>query len=394
MKILKNIICIVFIILSCVISSYAQDNYSYTLSNTIEFVINTDNIIQNSNYNYYINEIIPTIEKNKDNIENILLIGSASPEGNYYANIKLANKRADKIYSYISNLIPRNKIIVNNNYSLFLSKTGYDESDWQKLRATYIEIHIKENEDKVKEVFQKDTIYIRDTLIREVVNNYYYYESEKIFTDFHTNPVFSVYNDLTSDLLLRANIGAEFYFSKMSFFIEGSFSKWPILGKEYNIDLWHTGFRKYFNDDYNRFFAEVYLNAGYFDTEILGDIGKIGIFFGGGIGVGWVFELCNHWKIYPIIRFGICERVYYADYYYTEQGNINITFGNYSNGQLNNIPGNQEGNNENNIVITTSKTITKEFIQNSNKMYYFGPTYFGIVLKKDFCINKKRKQTR
>ena len=381
----------------CGLNAYAQTtDYSYNISTTIEFSINTDNIIQNSNYQYYVNEVIPYIFENKDNIDRILLIGSASPEGNYNANIKLANKRADKIYSYISNIVPSYKIIKNNDYNLFLEKTGLDESDYRKLRATYIEVYINRNIDN-SESSQKDTVYVRDTVtvLKETLNNYYYYETEKIINDNHNRSVFAVYNDLTSDLLFRVNLGTEVYFNKMSFFIEGSFSNWPILGKTYNIDVWHTGFRKYFNYDYDRLFIEAYANAGYFDTEILSEVGKIGILYGGGLGIGWVFNFCSHWKLYPIIRFGIFERVYYADYYYTEQGNINISFGNYSNGQINNNPGDQGGQSNNNVVITTSKTITKEFLQNSNKAYYFGPTYFGIVLKKDFCINKKNgKQTR
>lgn len=390
----RKILCILCIISACVYSSYAQVSNLYTISTTIEFTINTDNIIQNTNYHNYINKIVPIIKENKDNIDYILLIGSASPEGNYNANIKLANKRADKIYSYISDIISSSKIIKNNNYDLFLMKTGFDESDYTKLRATYIEIHFLKNINNINQPKKIiDTVYIekRDTVYytTQIENNYYYYKEKEL-----GKPVFAVYNDLTSDLLFRVNIGTEVYFNKMSFFIEGSFSNWPILGKAYNIDVWHTGFRKYFNYDYDKLFVEVYANAGYFDTEILSEVGKIGILYGGGLGIGWVFNLCPHWKLYPIIRLGIFEKVYYADYYYTEQGNINISFGNYSNGQINNNPGDQGGQSNNNVVITTSKTITKEFLQNSNKAYYFGPTYVGIVLKKDFCINKKKKQTR
>lgn len=84
------------------------------------------------------------------------------------------------------------------------------------------------------------------------------------------------------------------------------------------------------------------------------------------------------------------ERIYYADYYYTENGNINISFGNYSNGNIKNTVEGEQQNKQ--TVITTSKTITKEFFENSNKAYYIGPTYVGIVLKRDFCIiNNKNK---
>ena len=236
-------------ILSCVISSYAQENYSHNLSTIIEFVINTDNIIQNQNYNYYINEIIPSIERNKENIESILLIGSASPEGNYYSNLTLANKRADKIYSYISKIIPKEKIIKNNDYNLFLQKTNLDESYYPRLRATYLEVcFIKDNKETQKDtvcIEKKDTVYIekKDTVYNNtnITNNYYFQQKEKV-----GKPILGIYNNLLSDLILRPNIGFELYFSKMSFFIEGSFSNWPLFGKTYNIYHWNTGFRKYF----------------------------------------------------------------------------------------------------------------------------------------------------
>lgn len=184
------------------------------VSTTIQFKVNTTTIIENENYEYFKNSVIPEII-NKD-VEKVLIIGAASPEGNYEKNLKLAEKRAEKIYSHISSIVPRNKIIVNNDYSLFLNKTGLDETDYTKLRASYIEIFLKP-----REKIQKDTVYVRDTVYQNNIYNYYYTEIQK---DIHNKPVFSVYNDLLYDLLFRLNIGTEVYFKKMSFFIEGSFS--------------------------------------------------------------------------------------------------------------------------------------------------------------------------
>lgn len=366
---------------------------------TIEFKVNTDEFIRNENYYTYIKNIVPTIQSKKMLISQILLIGSASPEGNVANNIRLANKRADKIFSYISNIVPKEKIIVSNNYGWFLMKTGLDESDYTKLRATYVEIHYFKQEDEeppkpeVKPDIppQRDTIYCRDTVHYQTVNNIFntYNNSTVTNNGLHAEPVFAVYNDLLSDLLLRANVGAEVYFSKMSFFVEGSFSKWKITGREYDTDMWHAGFRKYFNDNYDKFFVEAFANAGYFDTELFTDVGKIGIFYGGGIGIGWVFNLCPHWKLSPIVRFGLFERTYYADYYYTEQGQINVLFGNYQNGKVNNGANNGQSTTDTPTVINVSKTINKEFFENSYKAYYIGPTYVGISIKRDFCRNKK-----
>jgi hypothetical protein len=388
MGVLRKILCILCIISACVCSSYAQVSNLYTISTTIEFTINTDNIIQNTNYHNYINKIVPIIEENKDNIDYILLIGSASPEGNYNANIKLANKRADKIYSYISNIVASSKIIKNNNYDLFLMKTGFDESDYTKLRATYIEIHFLKQIKDINYPIKKDTVYIekKDTVYYNttIENNYYIYQNKEQ----NYKPIFGIYNDIPSDLLLRANIGFELYFNQMSFFIEGSFSNWDLFGKIYNIDIWNTGFRKYFNYDYDKWFTGIYCNAGYFDTELFGDIGKVGFLYGGGLELGYTFSLKHNWKISPIIRIGLFERVYYADYYYSESGNINIIFGNYSNGKINGNNEQSQTQVENNKIMV-NKVITKEFIENSNKAYYIGPTFIGLVLKKDFLLKTK-----
>lgn len=87
-----------------------------------------------------------------------------------------------------------------------------------------------------------------------------------------------------------------------------------------------------------------------------------------------------------MIRIGLFQRIYYADYYYTESGNVNVSFGNYINGNINNNI--ETGNVPNQNVIITNKTLTKEFFENSNKAFYIGPTYIGLVLKRDFCIKK------
>jgi len=371
----------------------AQDKDTEVVSFTIEFVVNTDQIIKNDHYYAYITSVVPKIREKKDLIDRILLIGSASPEGNAENNVRLADKRAGKIYSYISNIVPKDKIVKNNDYALFLKKTGLDESDYRKLRATYVEVHfIKPSKEKPKEPDAKPAPPRTDTVYRQAVNNIYNTYNTyntNIVEGVHNKPVFAVYNDLVSDILLRANIGAEVYFNQMSFFVEGSFSKWKITGREYDTDSWHVGLRKYFNDRYDKIFIEAFANAGYFDTELFTDVGKIGIFYGGGLGVGWAFNLCPHWKIVPIVRIGLFERTYYADYYYTEQGQINVIFGNYQNGKVNNNPNGRQTETDTPTVVTVSKTINKEFFDNSHKAFYIGPTYIGVSLKRDFCRNKK-----
>ena len=383
MKLLKVLIVIALMMFGYV-DAHSQDGNDMSL--TVEFVINSSEFVKNKNYDKFIEEFVPYINLHADEIDNILLVGSASPEGNRNNNVRLANLRAEKIYSYVNEYIPKRKIIVNNDYNLFLEKTGLDESDYKKLRATYIEVHLKSQK---KDEPKLDTVYIEkvDTVYKEkeTVNNYY----KETVTGLHSKPIISIYNNLLEDLLIRPNIGIEVYFHKMSFFVEGSFSHRELFGKTYNIDLWNTGFRKYFNDDYDKVFVELYGNAGYFDTDLFTKIGKIGIIYGGGLGVGYVFNLCPHWKISPVVRIGLFERIYFVDYYRSEHGSINISFGNYSNGNINNEIGDQSGETTSRVV-ETDKIITKEFFENCNKAFYIGPTYVGVVLKRDFCIGKKK----
>lgn len=382
MSTFRKILCILCIILACTYSSYAQVNNLYTISTTIEFSINTDNIIQNTNYYNYVNKIIPIIKENKDNIDYILLIGSASPEGNYNANIKLANKRADKIYSYISTIVTRDKIIVTNDYHLFLQKTGYDESDYRKLRATYVGVSFKYPKQKEK----VDTLYVEKVV-------------EKIDTLFinkkkNTQLIFSIYNNILGDLLMRPNVGFEFYFNQFSFFLEGSFSNWKIYDKLYDIDFWHTGFRKYFNDNYNKMFVELYGRTGHFDTELFCEYGNgvFGMFYGGGIGIGYKFNIGKHWKISPILRLGF-DNFKFLDYYSKDTGQIDVSFTTYVDGRSTN--GDKNGvvatNKNGDLIYLQNKSIGKSFIDNSYNVYWFGPTYIGITIQRDFFINKKFK---
>ena len=385
---MRKFIKLIFVVIGIFVCTHVGYSQEDVITTTVEFVVNTNNFVKNQNYNNFIYSLVPYIKDNADKIECITLVGSASPEGNVKHNIHLANIRADRIYSYIGDFVPRKKVVIDNDYGLFLRKTGLDESDYAKLRATYIEIKLKEPE-KPQEVV-RDTIYLErtDTLYRDTLKVYERVPFEG-FYPIHKEPVFAVYNDLVGDMAFRLNLGAEVYFNKMSFFMEGSFSDWTLFGKTYNIDFWHAGLRKYFNNDYDKLFIEIHANAGYFDTDLFSTVGKIGALYGGGIGIGYVFSLCSHWKLSFIGRIGLFEKIYYADYYYTENGGINISFGNYSNGNINNT--NSPIANKTQDAINARRTLTREFFENSDKAYYVGPTYIGIVLKRDFCVNKNKE---
>jgi len=389
---MKRLILIIFIMLSCIIG-YSQEKTHEDLTVSIEFVVNTNTIIQNQGYEYYINTIIPDLKRNINDLDRILLVGSASPEGNKEGNIRLANIRADKIYSYIKNFVPRNKIEINNDYDLFLSKTGLDESDWSKLRATYVEIIYKE---KPKEVKPKvDTIYEKEVIRDTVYINNVIEKTDTIYVSKKNEDklIFSIYNSLTEDLLIRPNIGVEFYFHQMSWFIDGSFSSGTFIGKKYDIDFWHTGFRKYFNDRYDKLYIELYGRTGWYDTDLLSkdDNGVFGVFFGGGIGLGYKFSICKHWKITPNIRFGFDNFKFNDYYYFDENGGIDVSFGKYTDGrnpskEINNDI--QTVNKNGNTVYLNDKTINRDFFNNAYNMYWFGPTYIGVTIQRDFYIHK------
>ena len=382
LKMFTKATCIVMMLFLDLFQMRAQE--TLFIDGTVEFVVNTDEVVKNGNYYRFINETLPFLRKNAKDVESVILIGSASPEGRYNHNVYLADIRAEKIYSFMRGFIPRTKLIIDNDYRLFLRKTGLDDSDYTKLRATYIEVKL--TKEKQVPTVVTDTVYIekRDTIYKDVVKEVY----KPVNCCETGKPVFAVYNDLLGDLLFRANIGAEVYFNKLSFFVEGSFSNWNLVGKTYNIDVWHIGLRKYFNNQYNKLFIEINANAGYFDTDLFGS-GKIGILYGGGVGCGYVFSLGRHWKISPVFRLGLFEKIYYADYNPAD-GNINVSFGNYIDGKTNNTNSTTPTNNA--YVEVVNKSITSDFIKKSNKAYYIGPTYVGVVLKRDFCIKRNKKK--
>lgn len=365
----------------CSICGFSQDENYTTLSTSIEFIVNTDEIIKNDNYYYYINTIVPEITRNKDNMSYVLLVGSASPEGNADNNVVLSKRRADKIYSYISSTVPESKVEINNCYDLFLSKTKVSEDDYPKLRATYVEVSYLNGNKSTATPFNNvitDTVFIE----KEV-----FVKKEKTEKEL----ALSLYNDIVGDLVIRKNIGFELYFKQMSYFVEGSFSQGKLYDKVYDIQLWHTGFRKYFNDDFNKYFIEIYGRTGFFDTTVLNDNGNFGTFYGTGIGLGYKFDIGKHWKIYPLLRIGLD---YYANenyYYLIQNGNINALFNSYTNGKSTKSNENSVStvSNGTQTTYTIDKNLNDEFYRNSSKRIWFGPTYLGLIIQRDFFIKRK-----
>jgi hypothetical protein len=325
-----------------------------TVKATLEFVVNTDHIIHNDYYNIFTREVIPYLQANKESISFALIEGSASPEGRPEMNLKLAEMRANCLKTYLADVIPEDKI-----FSKIIKVPQSEVAQYPKLRSAKVEVHLL--------LPKVDTVY-KDTLIERVDTVFIEPSApplEPSTTQSSDRLVISISNDLIGDFAERANIGLDIYFHTMSFFVEGSFSFWPFFGKPYNITVWHTGLREYFNKDYNKLFAEVYGRVGWFD------IGDTGIFYGGGLGIGYKIDLGKYWKIYPIFRLGFDNYNVVG----TGAGEINISFGNYV------APTETQPENRNQIRYNATS-------DEHYNVYWFGPTYLGLTIQRNFYFKK------
>lgn len=376
--------------------------YDY-VSASIKFVVNTDKIIENQEYDKFKTQVIPYLRTNIDKIQEIRLIGSASPEGNKENNRNLSIRRATRIKNDYLYFLPQDKVNVyylNDDYSIlsdFGKKVyGITENDYQDLRAVYLDVIFYEKKEEEKVVQKIDTVKVEVEKIvyQERVDTVY---KDKIITkdlNVHDRLAFSLYNNITSDLLKTSNIGFEVYFAKMSYFLEGEFSNTTLMSRTFNHDLWHTGFRKYFNENYNKTFIEIYLRTGHYDIEFGLDDWKYGLLYGTGIGVGYKFSLCRHVKLYPFIRFGY-DFLMQADRLSNENGNVNVMFNDYTdyrttdiNGNNQSLPNSKTGN------IYNSGKIDTDFYNKCNKGYWIGPTYIGLLIQVDLYKLKKQKDEK
>lgn len=363
---MKKLICIILIFLSCVLSSYAQDSNNCIISSTVEFVVNTNDFIHNENYDKFITETIHFINKNSEDIENILLIGCASPEGNKNWNKYLANIRADKIKLFLKGVIPNYKIEVINDYNLFLEKTGLDESDYRKLRATYIEIHLK----KPKIVTQTDTIYIKETFRDTIYISESFRDTIYIKQKPDIIPILAIKTNVVSDILATPNVQAELYTWLWGLSLEFDYT-FPWWKKDYDSYFYYqllngtAGIRKYFNNKYTGHWIGIYANTAIYDFCFWNkDKGWQGELYGAGIGYGYVFQN----KKYPRIKFEPFIRI----------GWFNTKFDKYHASQ----PWNEKYYYDWYLRVS-------DFVPRRFNMNYFGPTEIGFNLTFDLiCLRK------
>ena len=341
------------------LSAYSQPR---TVSGTVEFRVNTDIFIHNDDYSKFVNSIVPFVMNYSDEIETVLLVGSASPEGNYENNLRLADKRAAAIRSYVSDYIQDNKIVVDNNYDLFLRKTNVSESDYPKLRATYIEIQLKKEIPCDAEPIH-DTIYIRE-YTKDVIRDTIYLEKP-----LRTIPILAFKTNLMSDLILAPNVQAELYTHVWGLSVDFSYTfPWYKNHEKffyYQVLNGAAGIRKYLNNSYTGHYVGVYGNTAIYDICLFNkDKGWQGEAHGAGLTYGYVFQNKKH----PRLKFELYARV----------GWLNTHFDSYHT---------LETFDDKYYYDWTGRA--SEFVPRRFKLNYFGPTAIGFNLTYDLiCLRR------
>lgn len=333
--------------------------WSQTIYHTIEFSVGTSKIIHNDNYRVFMEDIMPFLKNNI--IEAVYLIGCASPEGNKNLNIKLANNRSNVIKSYIEDFVPKQKIHIKNDYQLFLQKTGYDERDWNKLRATYIEIHVKNIPEVITQI---DTVYIKE------IDTIYCKQIDTIYIKPERIPILAVKTNLLSDVLITPNIQAELYTWLWGLSIEFDYT-FPWYHKDRDTYFYYqllngtVGIRKYLNNKYNGHWIGIYGNTAIYDicpwNKNKGWQGEV---HGAGIGYGYVFQNKKH----PRWKFEL----------YGRAGWFNTKFDTYHASE----PWDEK-------YYYDWYLRASDFVPRRFKMNYFGPTEIGFNLTFDLICARK-----
>lgn len=300
---LKKIFTYLAFLLFCT-AMFAQSGGMKKVTATIEFVVNTDTVIENDRYAHFKEEVLPYILEHCEDIDVALLVGSASPEGNKARNEYLANIRAKKMLKLIGEVIPEDKLHVVSDGKLFLSLAKCEQGDYPRRRAARLEIWFKDRVERVDTV--KITEVIRDTIYipeKEIV--YIEKEPERI-------PILAVKTNLLSDLLITPNVQAELYTWLWGLSLEFDYT-FPWFHKDYDTYFYYqilngtVGIRKYLNNKYTGHYFGIYANTAIYDIcPFDKDKGWQGELYGGGISYGYVFQNSRHPRIKfePYIRLG------------------------------------------------------------------------------------------
>lgn len=267
----------------------------------LEFVVNTDKVIENAEYEHFANEILPLLQENKDNVIKVMVVGSASPEGNKARNRVLETIRSEKAAQYLSSIVDRSKIEIINSSDMFLHVAKRESSDYAARRGVYIEIWLHKPEiyksvDTVR--FERiDTVYCHDTV---------YFEKP-----WKCIPILGIKTNLISDIAITPNVQAELYTHLWGLSLEFSYT-FPWW---YNDDIYFyhqilngtAGIRKYLKNDYTGHYFGIYANTAIYDICYDKREGYQGEANGVGLSYGYVFQNSKHprWKTELFVRAGV-----------------------------------------------------------------------------------------
>ena len=172
----------------------------------LEFVVNTNRIIDNECYSLFTNEILPMLRHNEDRVIKVMIVGSASPEGKPERNRYLSKIRAEKVFDILSEFISKEKIDVVSDSELFLQVSRCKKEDFMVRRGVYVEAWIEgistHTVDTLK-LERVDTLYIHDTL--------YVHDTVYIEKPFKRIPILAVKTNLAADIVATPNVQAELY---------------------------------------------------------------------------------------------------------------------------------------------------------------------------------------
>lgn len=331
----------------------------------LEFMLNTDTIIENGHYTHFVQSVVPLIKENGNLIDGISITGSYSPEGGIERNRYLANIRAAKLLSFIDGYVDDSKIRVGISDRIPSGAEKYDEKKYQSYRCAYIEVLLnKKQSDSRPLIVKTDTVYVEriDTvLLRDTV----YFE--KPLT---TIPIVGIKTNVLSDIIAAPNVQAEIYthLAGISFEFSYSFPWWSIDEDKYfyyQVLNGTVGVRKYFKNDYTGHYAGAYGGTAIYDICFFNkDNGWQGEAYCVGLSYGYVFQ-SKKWprlKFEPYIRAGWINTKY--DTYHASQPFDEKYYYNWN--------------------LRADEFVPRRFVAN-----YIGPTAIGFNLTFDLvCLRK------
>lgn len=363
------------------------------INTTLYFKVNTTEIIQDDNYDRFLNEQLPFINEHRQDIKYVKITGTASPEGSYRRNRELAQMRAETV----NDILDMNEVVtISEDYeglyklieesnepwkkqilrilstSSNVKRDLIDSGHWWRLKTYYfpllrrIDISIlflypRVEKEVIKEV-EHDTIYIQKPI--------YFRDTILIRPNLKVTPILAVKTNILSDLIAAPNIQAELYTHLWGLSLEFDYT-FPWWHKDYDTYFYYqllngtAGIRKYLNNQYYGHWIGVYGNTAIYDFCAWNkDMGYQGEVKGMGLGYGYVFR---H-KKYPRLKFELYGRV----------GWFNTRFDKYHASQP------WDGKYYYNWYLRASDFVPRRF-----NMNYFGPTEIGFNLTFDLICGRK-----